>query len=240
VSYGARAINEGGWQSVPKLAFPGGALIGCSAGFVNVPRIKGSHTAMKSGMLAAEAIVAAIANGREQDELAEYDAAVRESWIAKELKLVQNAQPLVAKFGGALGTVLAGTDMWARVLKVNPLWRHEAPQGQRAHDARRPVPADPIPQAGRRDQLRPADLGGVLLHQPRGRPALPPRAQGSDRPDARSTCRYTRGRKRVSARPGSTSSSPTTQATRAFRSTPRTASTARPATSRTRRRTSNG
>ena len=121
VSYGARAINEGGWQSVPKLAFPGGALIGCSAGFVNVPRIKGSHTAMKSGMLAAEAIVAAIANGREQDELAEYDAAVRGSWIAKELKLVQNAQPLVAKFGGALGTVLAGTDMWARVLKVNPL-----------------------------------------------------------------------------------------------------------------------
>ena len=121
VSYGARAINEGGWQSVPKLAFPGGALIGCSAGFVNVPRIKGSHTAMKSGMLAAEAIVAAIANGREQDELAEYDAAVRDSWIAKELKLVQNAQPLVAKFGGALGTVLAGTDMWARVPKVNPL-----------------------------------------------------------------------------------------------------------------------
>ena len=121
VSYGARAINEGGWQSVPKLAFPGGALIGCSAGFVNVPRIKGSHTAMKSGMLAAEAIVAAIANGREQDELAEYDAAVRESWIAKELKLVQNAQPLVAKFGGALGTALAGADMWARVLKVNPI-----------------------------------------------------------------------------------------------------------------------
>ncbi len=121
VSYGARAINEGGWQSVPKLAFPGGALIGCSAGFVNVPRIKGSHTAMKSGMLAAEAIVAAIANGREQDELAEYDAAVRESWIAKELKLVQNAQPLVAKFGGALGTTLAGADMWARVLHVNPL-----------------------------------------------------------------------------------------------------------------------
>ncbi len=121
VSYGARAINEGGWQSVPKLAFPGGALIGCSAGFVNVPRIKGSHTAMKSGMLAAEAIAAAMANGREQDELGEYDAAVRESWIAKELKLVQNAQPLVAKFGGALGTALAGADMWARVLKINPI-----------------------------------------------------------------------------------------------------------------------
>ena len=118
VSYGARAINEGGWQSVPKLAFPGGALIGCSAGFVNVPRIKGSHTAMKSGMLAADAIVAAIGAGREHDELGEYDAAVRDSWIAKELKLVQNAEPLVAKFGGDVGTVLAGIDMWMRTLKI--------------------------------------------------------------------------------------------------------------------------
>jgi electron-transferring-flavoprotein dehydrogenase len=118
VSYGARAINEGGWQSVPKLAFPGGALIGCSAGFVNVPRIKGSHTAMKSGMLAADAIIAAIAGGREKDEMGEYDAAVRDSWIAKELKLVQNAQPVIAKFGGELGTVLAGLDMWMRTLKI--------------------------------------------------------------------------------------------------------------------------
>ncbi|MCZ8322323.1 MAG: electron transfer flavoprotein-ubiquinone oxidoreductase, partial [Novosphingobium sp.] len=118
VSYGARAINEGGWQSVPKLDFPGGALIGCSAGFVNVPRIKGSHTAMKSGMLAAEAAVAAIAAGREHDSMAEYDAAVRESWIAKELKLVQNAEPMVAKFGGDIGTVFAGIDMWLRYLKL--------------------------------------------------------------------------------------------------------------------------
>lgn len=118
VAYGARAINEGGWQAVPQLAFPGGALIGCSAGFVNVPRIKGTHTAMKSGMLAAEAAVAAIAAGREKDAMNEYDAAVRESWIARELKLVQNAQPLVAKFGGSLGTLLAGIDMWSRVLKV--------------------------------------------------------------------------------------------------------------------------
>ena len=79
VSYGARAINEGGWQSVPQLAFAGGVLAGCSAGFVNVPRIKGSHTAMKSGMLAAEAIAAALAAGREHDALNEYDAAVRSS-----------------------------------------------------------------------------------------------------------------------------------------------------------------
>jgi electron-transferring-flavoprotein dehydrogenase len=116
VAYGARAINEGGWQSVPKLDFPGGMLAGCSAGFVNVPRIKGSHTAMKSGMLAAEAIAAAIAAGREGDSLGEYDAAVRDSWIAKELKLVQNAEPMVAKFGGEMGTILAGVDMWLRTI----------------------------------------------------------------------------------------------------------------------------
>jgi electron-transferring-flavoprotein dehydrogenase len=118
VAYGARAINEGGWQSVPKLAFPGGALVGCAAGFVNVPRIKGSHTAMKSGMLAAEAIAAAIASGREKDALSEYDSAVRSSWIAEELQQVRNAQPLVAKFGDTLGTLLAGADMWLRTLKI--------------------------------------------------------------------------------------------------------------------------
>ena len=118
VAYGARAINEGGWQSVPKLAFPGGALIGCAAGFVNVPRIKGSHTAMKSGMLAAESIAAAIAAGSEHTELADYEANLRESWIAKELKLVQNAEPAVAKFGGDIGTVIGGIDMWMRTLKI--------------------------------------------------------------------------------------------------------------------------
>lgn len=123
VSYGARAINEGGWQSVPRLSFPGGALIGCSAGFVNVPRIKGSHTAMKSGMLAAESIAAAIASGREKDDMVEYDAAVCDSWIAKELKKVQNAQPLIAKFGGELGTVLAGADMWLRTIGGFGLWK---------------------------------------------------------------------------------------------------------------------
>ena len=118
VSYGARAINEGGWQSVPKLAFPGGALIGCSAGFVNVPRIKGSHTAMKSAMLAAEAVHAAIAAGRSSDELADYQPALNESWIAAELKLVKNAEPAVAKYGNIIGTVLAGADMWMRTLKI--------------------------------------------------------------------------------------------------------------------------
>lgn len=119
VAYGARAINEGGWQSVPQLNFPGGVLAGCSAGFVNVPRIKGSHTAMKSGMLAAESIAAAIAADRENDDLVEYDAAVRSSWIADELKLVQNAEPLTAKFSGDLfGSALADIDMWMRYLKI--------------------------------------------------------------------------------------------------------------------------
>ncbi|AZI38024.1 putative electron-transferring-flavoprotein dehydrogenase [Caenibius tardaugens NBRC 16725] len=127
VSYGARAINEGGWQSVPKLAFPGGVLAGCSAGFVNVPRIKGSHTAMKSGMLAAEAIAAAVAANREHDELNAFDDAVRDSWIASELKLVQNAEPLLAKFNGDLfGAALANVDMWLRYLKmpIFPAMKH--------------------------------------------------------------------------------------------------------------------
>lgn len=118
VSYGARAINDGGWQAVPKLDFPGGVLIGCSAGFVNVPRIKGSHTAMKSGMLAAEAAAAAIGAGRTSDSMAEYDSALRDSWIAKELKLVQNVLPAMEKYGDDIGTVLGGIDMWMRTLKI--------------------------------------------------------------------------------------------------------------------------
>jgi len=116
VSYGARAINEGGWQAVPKLSFPGGALIGCSAGFVNVPRIKGSHTAMKSGMLAAEAAAAAIAAGREGDELTSYRETLDASWIADELKMVRNSGPAIQKFGPIAGTLIAGTDMWMRQL----------------------------------------------------------------------------------------------------------------------------
>ena len=118
VSYGARAINEGGWQSIPKLAFPGGALIGCSAGFVNVPRIKGTHTAMKSGMLAAEAAFAAVQADRSGDVLDDYEANLRSSWIADELQLVKNAEPLLSKFGNTLGTLLAGIDMWMRTLKI--------------------------------------------------------------------------------------------------------------------------
>ena len=118
VSYGARAINEGGWQSVPHLAFPGGALIGCSAGFVNVPRIKGTHTAMKSGMLAAEAATAALAAERQHDQLQSYEDALHASWIATELKKVKNAEPAVARFGSTLGTIIGGADLWMRQLKI--------------------------------------------------------------------------------------------------------------------------
>ena len=143
VSYGARAINEGGWQSVPKLDFPGGVLAGCSAGFVNVPRIKGSHTAMKSGMLAAEAIAAAIGAGREQDALGEYDAAVRSSWIAHELELVQNSEPIIAKFGGDLvGTALAGVEMWLRYFKmpiIKPIGHHSDASATERADLYKPI-----------------------------------------------------------------------------------------------------
>ncbi len=118
VSYGARAINEGGYQAIPRLYFPGGALIGCSAGFVNVPRIKGSHTAIKSGMLAAEAAFEALGAGRDGDELDSYEGALHKSWIASELKTVRNVEPMVAKFGGTMGTLLAGIDMWMRTLRI--------------------------------------------------------------------------------------------------------------------------
>ena len=122
VSYGARAINEGGWQSVPELVFPGGALVGCSAGFVNVPRIKGSHTAMKSAMLAAEAAFAAIVADRSSDVLDAYPATLHKSWIVKELKTVRNAQPAVAHWGGLWGTLYAGIDMWLNVLRIGVPW----------------------------------------------------------------------------------------------------------------------
>jgi electron-transferring-flavoprotein dehydrogenase len=116
VSYGARAINDGGWQSVPKLTFPGGALIGCSAGFVNVPRIKGSHTAMKTGMMAADAAVAAIASQRSNDELVDYGDAYKKSWVFEELRMVRNTLPLVEKYGNLVGTGLAGVTMWMEYL----------------------------------------------------------------------------------------------------------------------------
>jgi len=112
VSYGARAISDGGYQSVPKLVMPGAALIGDCAGFLNVPRIKGTHTAMKSGMMAAEAAFDAVQAGRGGDELTAYPDAYDRSWVKKELSVVRNVLPLVEKYGELLGTMLAGANMW--------------------------------------------------------------------------------------------------------------------------------
>ncbi len=116
IAYGARAITEGGWQSIPKLAFPGGALLGCAAGFMNVPRIKGSHNAILSGIAAAEAIVDALGEGRSHDTLKEYEGAVRWGPIADDLRPVRNAKPLMSRFGSALGMALGGMDMWLNTI----------------------------------------------------------------------------------------------------------------------------
>ncbi len=116
LSYGARAITEGGYQSVPKLTFPGGALIGCSAGFVNVPRIKGSHNAVLSGKLAAEKVAAAIAAGRSHDEVVEIENEWRDGPIGADLKPVRNVKPLWSKFGTVVGIALGGLDMWTNSL----------------------------------------------------------------------------------------------------------------------------
>jgi electron-transferring-flavoprotein dehydrogenase len=116
LAYGARALTEGGWQSVPKLAFPGGALLGCAAGFMNVPRIKGSHNAMLSGIAAAEAAFAALAEGRAHDELTAYEEDVHTGDIAADLKPVRNTKPLWSRFGTFIGFALAGVDMWINTL----------------------------------------------------------------------------------------------------------------------------
>jgi electron-transferring-flavoprotein dehydrogenase len=128
ISYGARAITDGGLQSIPKLAFPGGALIGCAAGFLNVPRIKGTHTAMKSGMVAAEAAFAAVAADRSGDELTAYPAAMEASWVYEELRRVRNTVPLVKKFGEVGGTITAGATMWAEHIGLKmPFTMHHKP-----------------------------------------------------------------------------------------------------------------
>ncbi|GLS44801.1 electron transfer flavoprotein-ubiquinone oxidoreductase [Methylobacterium brachythecii] len=116
IGYGARAINEGGWQSVPKLVFPGGCLVGDAAGFVNVPRIKGSHNAVLSGLQAAEAIAIALSAGRQGDELTTYEQGWRGSAIGRDLKPVRNVKPLLSRYGTALGTGLGGFEMWTNTL----------------------------------------------------------------------------------------------------------------------------
>jgi electron-transferring-flavoprotein dehydrogenase len=118
ISYGARAITEGGYQSIPKLTFPGGALIGCSAGFVNLPRIKGSHNAMKSGMLAGEAVAQALAANRSHDELSAYPETLKKSWVYADLRKVRNVKPLWSKLGLIGGLGIGGLDMWMNNLGI--------------------------------------------------------------------------------------------------------------------------
>jgi electron-transferring-flavoprotein dehydrogenase len=129
VAYGARAITEGGFQSVPKLYFPGGVLIGCSAGFVNVPRIKGSHNAMKTGMMAAEAAFAALNDGRAGDELVSYETAYENSWVYEDLKRVKNVKPMWSKLGLVGGVILGAVDMWLNTLFGFGFgtWKHGKP-----------------------------------------------------------------------------------------------------------------
>ena len=147
LAYGARAITEGGYQSVPRLTFPGGALIGCAAGFMNVPRIKGSHNAVLSGMLAAEHVAAALAAGRRNDEIAGYEQAWRDSTIGRDLFKVRNVKPLWSRFGTLAGIALGGLDMWSNTagLSLMGTLRHGKPDWQTllpaAQCARSPIPS---------------------------------------------------------------------------------------------------
>jgi electron-transferring-flavoprotein dehydrogenase len=124
LSYGARAISEGGIQSLPELIFPGGALIGCSAGMVNVPRIKGSHNAMKSGMLAAESVFDALTQTKPVNDglLTSYPQRLKASWIQQDLDAVRNVKPLLSKFGSWGGTLLGGIEMWLAAFKLRMPW----------------------------------------------------------------------------------------------------------------------
>ena len=127
IGYGARAIMEGGWQSVPRLSFPGGCLVGDSAGFVNVPRIKGSHNAILSGMLCADHVFAALQAGRAHDEVAAYEEAWRASPIGYDLKRVRNVKPLWSRYGTAAGVALGRPRHVAdRDLRLVALRHHEA------------------------------------------------------------------------------------------------------------------
>lgn len=135
LSYGARAISEGGLQSWPEMVFPGGALIGCSAGMVNVPRIKGSHNAMKSGMLAAEAAFAAmqdVSPPERGDLLADYPRKLRDSWVWRDLDAVRNVKPWLSRFGTWGGTMLGGFEMWLAALGLRMPWTLQHSRGDHA------------------------------------------------------------------------------------------------------------
>lgn len=149
LAYGARAITEGGYQSVPRLTFAGGALVGCAAGFVNVPRIKGVHNAMGTGMLAAEHVAAALAADRANDEIVDYENAWRSSSVGKDLFLVRNVKPLWSKFGTVLGVALGGFDMWCNTLFGTSLF------GTQSHAKPDRATLDPAKQHAPRNYPKP-------------------------------------------------------------------------------------
>ena len=178
LAYGARAITEGGYQSVPRLTFAGGALVGCAAGFVNVPRIKGVHNAMGTGMLAAEHVAAALGAGRANDELVEYENAWRDSAVGKDLYRVRNVKPLWSKFGTIIGVALGGIDMWCNTLRLlavrNPVARQARPQDARSGQG---ACADRGAEAGRQAHLRQAFVSVHVQYQSRGGPAGSPQGR---------------------------------------------------------------
>ncbi len=139
IGYGARALTEGGWQSLPKLVFKGGALLGCAAGMVNVPRIKGSHNAMLSGIAAAEAAFEAIGAGRQHDELATYEQEVRDGEIGRDLRRVRNAKPLWSKLGTVAGIIAGGLDMWLNTIIPGRGLGYTLKHGKADHAALRDV-----------------------------------------------------------------------------------------------------
>jgi len=149
IAYGARAITEGGYQSVPRLTFPGGALVGCAAGFVNVPRIKGVHNAMGTGMQAAEHVAAALAAGRANDEIVAYENSWRDSAVGKDLFKVRNVKPLWSKFGTVIGVALGGLDMWTNTLFGFSLF------GNQSHAKPDRKTLDPAKQHQARPALKP-------------------------------------------------------------------------------------
>ena len=142
IMFGARAINEGGLQSVPRLTFPGGALIGCAAGFVNLPRIKGSHNAMKTGMLAAEAAFAALGAERAHDELTTYGESWRNSWVYEDLYKVRNVKPGL-RWGMWAGTLHGGVHMWLNDLGLGALVPWTLRHRHADHDSLRPAAETP-------------------------------------------------------------------------------------------------
>ncbi len=193
ISYGARALTEGGWQAIPELAFPGGALIGCAAGFMNVPRIKGSHNAMLSGMMAAEAAFDAVMAGRSGDVLEAYPQTLKTSTLATELKRVRNVKPLWSRLGTRLGVMFGGIDMWLNTIFpfLGYTLKHKKADYATLQMAAANE-ADRLPQARRRVELRHSFVGVFVRHQSRRERACASGADrpcNSDRPELASVCR---------------------------------------------------